>query len=142
MFSWFHEASIEVDVPLQVAWDFCMNPSNWPKWEDRFDACAFEGTPKTGSKVKMKIKGKSVYLPVFFTEVKPYQECKLLVRVLFFTQQSSSMFQEISPEKVRITMHLHISSLFAPFMKSFFLRKLEKSNSKLIDALKEFSSPS
>ena len=59
MFSWSHENVIEVDLPLQIAWDFYMNPVNIPKWEDRFGACVLEEELKGGSRVRAKIKNKA-----------------------------------------------------------------------------------
>lgn len=134
MFTWAHEDSIEVDLSLQKAWDFYMNPTNWLKWEDRFDAVVFGGSLTTGSLVKAKIKNKPVHIEIRITEVKPYHECKYLVKVLFFTQESICTFEELSSERTRIILKLKIYSLFTPFMKKLFLKNLEKYRSKCLDA--------
>lgn len=139
MFKWSHEHSIEVDAPLQTAWDFYVNPSNWPKWEDRFDSCALEGQFKTGAKVKAKIKNMSAHLLILVTDVKPYHECRCLVKVPFSTQESLCTFQEISPGKTRMVLKIYVISLLAPFMKSTFLKNVEKSNAKCIQAFAEFT---
>lgn len=137
MFIWSHESTTVADVPLQAAWNFICDPSNWHKWIDSFASIAFEGEVKTGSRIKMKIKDKKADVDFFITEVKPYCECKSLIKVIFFTQEASCSFQEVSPGRTQITMKTCVISLFAPFMKSFFLKKAEKADSKCIEALLE-----
>ena len=134
MFTWLHEDSMDVDLPLQKAWDFYTNPSNWPKWEDRFDACVLEGTLRAGSRIKAKIKNKPIHIEIWVTEVRPYYECKCLVKSLFFTQESLCAFREISPQKTRITLTIYIVSFFTPFMKKLFLRNIEKTRSRRLNA--------
>ena len=139
MFNWSHETSMEVDLSLQMAWDFFINPSNWPKWEERFETCVLEGEFKTGSKIKAKIKNKPIQISILVTEVRPYRECKCLVKSLFFTQESLCVFQEISPGKTGITLKLCVISFLAPFMKKFFLKHAENVHSKCLHALAEFA---
>ena len=70
MFTWSHEDSMEVDLSLQKAWDFYTNLTNWLKWEDRFDAFVLEGTLRTGSQIKAKIKNKTIHIEMLGTEVR------------------------------------------------------------------------
>lgn len=137
MFKWFHEYSIEIDAPLQPIWDFLTTPSNWPKWINQFDSCLLEGDFKTGAKVKAKIKDKEAYLSIFITEVKPYSEYKMLVKTLFFNQESLCEIQEISPERTLITQKTYVLSLLTPFMKSYFRKSAEKSNPKCLEVLSQ-----
>lgn len=139
MFTWSREDSMEVDLSLQKAWDFYTNPTNWLKWEDRFDAFISEGTLRTGSQIKAKIKNKPVYIKMLITEVIPYHECKYLVTALFFTQESLCTFEEISPQKTRITFTICIIGFLTPFMKKIFLRNIEKSRSKCLNAFAEIT---
>ncbi len=137
MFTWSHEDSMEVDLSLQKAWNFYTNPTNWLKWEDRFDAFVLEGILRTGSQIKAKIKNKPIHIEMLVTEVRPYHECKCLVKLLFFTQESACTFEELSPEKTRITLKLSVISFFTPFMKKTFLRNIEKTHSKRLSAFAE-----
>jgi hypothetical protein len=137
MFKWTHEYSLEVDLPLHMAWDFFTDPSNWPKWEDRFDTCFLDGAFETGAKVTVKIKNTSVHMGILITEVKLHREYRVLIRTLFSRQESLSTFQEISPEKTRIILHSWVISLFTPFMKKFFIKTVEKSCSKILQAFAE-----
>jgi hypothetical protein len=79
MFTWSHEELMEVDLSLQKAWGFYTNPTNWLKWEDRFDAFVLDGILRTGSQIKAKIKNKPIHIDVLVTEVRPYHECKCLI---------------------------------------------------------------
>jgi hypothetical protein len=126
---------MEVNLSLRKVWDFYMNPINWPKWEDRFEACVVEEELKAGSKIKAKIKDKPIQILILVTELRPYHECKYLVKTLFFTQESLCVFQEISAEKTRITLKLCVISIFTPFVKSMFLKNIEKSRSKCLQVL-------
>src|SRR5690242_6760622 len=139
MFTWSHEDSMDVDLPLQKAWNFYTDPSNWSKWEDRFDAFVLEGTLRTGSQIKAKIKNKPIHIEIWVTEVRPYQECKCLVKSLFFTQESLCTFQEVSPQKTRITLTICVISFFTPFMKKILLRNIEKNRSKCLSAFAEIA---
>lgn len=137
MFTWSYEDPIDVDLPLQKAWDFYTDPTNWLKWEDRFDAFVLDGALKTGSQIKAKIKNKPIHIQIFIAEVRPYHECKWLVKSLFFTQETACIFQELSPEKTRIILKLSVISFFTPFMKKFFLKNVEKNRSKRLSAFAE-----
>ena len=139
MFTWSHEDLMEVDLSLQKAWDFYTNPTNWLKWEDRFDAFVLEGSLRTGSQIKAKIKNKPIHIEMLVTEVRPYHECKCLVKSLFFTQESLCTFHEISPQKTRITLTLCVVSFFTPFMKKIFLKNIEKTRSKRLSAFAEIA---
>lgn len=139
MFTWSHENSMDVDLPLQKAWNFYTNPSNWLKWEDRFDAFVLEGTLRAGSQIKAKIKNKSIHITILVTEIKPYHECKCLLKSPFFTQESLCTFEEISLGKTRITLKICVISLFVPFMKKFFLKNIEKVRPKYLKAFAEFA---
>lgn len=139
MFTWSHEDSMDVDLPLQKAWNFYTDPSNWTKWEDRFDAFILEGSLRTGSQIKAKIKNKPIHIEMLVTEVRSYHECKCLVKSLFFTQESLCTFQEISPQKTRITLTLCVVSFFTPFMKKIFLKNIEKTRSKRLSAFAEIA---
>ncbi len=139
MFTWLYEDSMDVDLPLQKAWNFYTDPTNWSKWEDRFESFELVGGLRAGAEIKAKVKNKCAQARILVTEVKSYQECKLSVKVVFFTQESMCIFQEISPEKTRITLKVCIISFLTPFMKSFFLRTAEKSRLKRSDAFKEFA---
>ncbi|MDP1608382.1 MAG: SRPBCC family protein [Chlamydiales bacterium] len=139
MFNWSHESSMEVDCSLQIAWDFFTNPSNWPKWEDRFDACVLDEELKAGSKIKVKFKNKPIQILILVAEVKPYHECKYLIKPPFFTQESLCTFQEISPEKTRITLKICIISFFVPFVKTILLKNVEKFYSKCARAFAEIA---
>lgn len=137
MFTWSHEDSMEVDLPLQQAWDFYTNPANWIKWEDHFDAFILEETLRTGAQIKAKIKNKPLYIKILATEVRPYHECKYLAKLLFFTQESLCVFQQISPQKTRIISTTCVISFFVPFMKKNFLRRIEETRSKRLSAFAE-----
>ena len=137
MFAWSHEDSMEVDLSLEKAWNFYTTPTNWLKWEDRFDAFVIEGTLRRGSQIKAKIKNKPIHIEILVTDVRPYHECKCFVKSLFFTQESLCTFQEISPQKTRITLTLRVVSFFTPFMKKIFLRNIEKTRSKCLNAFAE-----
>ena len=139
MFTWTCEDTIEVDLSLQKAWDFYTNPTNWLKWEDRFDAVVFDGVLRTGSQIKLKIKNKPIHIDVRITEVRPYHEYKSLVKVLFFTQKSACTFEELSSERTRIILKVSVISFFTPFMKKFFLKNLEKYRSKCLIAFAEIA---
>jgi polyketide cyclase/dehydrase/lipid transport protein len=125
MFTWMHEDSMEVDLPLQKAWNFFTDPSNWPKWENQFETCVLEGTLRAGAQIKAKIKNKPIRVVILVTEVRPYCECKYLLR-LFSFQESLFAFKSISPEKTRVTLKLYVFSLFTPFMKGTFITNMEK----------------
>ena len=125
IFKWFHTDSIELNIPLDKVWRLYMNPDNWPQWVDRFESCDYEGALKSGSVVKAKIKNKSIYLPIFITEIQPHKEVKILIKSPFFVQESCTVFKEISPIKTRLIMKTSIKSLFVPFLKSYFLKKCE-----------------
>src|SRR5690349_8717961 len=120
MFTFSHEESMEVNLSLAEAWDFFVNPINWPKLDDRYDTCVLEGELKAGSKIKAKFKDKLAQVLILVTELRPYHECKYLTKSLFFTQESFCGFQEISTGKTRITLKVYIISIFTPFMKSIF----------------------
>ena len=139
MFTWSHEDLMEVDLSLQKAWDFYTNPTNWLKWEDRFDAFVLEGSLRTGSQIKAKIKNKPIHIEMLVTEVRPYHECKCLVKSLFFTQESLCTFQEVSSQKTRITLTICVVSFFTPFMKKIFHRNIEKTRSKRLSAFAEIA---
>jgi hypothetical protein len=129
MFTWSYEDSMEVDLSLRFAWDFFTDPGNWPRWEDRIEYCTPVGEVKTGSRVVAKVKNKAVTITMWVTEVKPYRECKILVKAPFFTQEALATFQEISPGRTRITLKRCIIGIFVPFMKAFFLKNTEKTYS-------------
>jgi len=139
MFTWSHEDSMDVDLPLQKAWNFYTDPSNWPKWEDRFDACVLQGALRAGSQIKAKIKNKPIHIEIWVTEVRPYHECKCLVKSLFFTQESLCTFQEISPQKTRIILTICVVSFFTPFVKKIFHRNIEKTRAKRLSAFAEIA---
>jgi hypothetical protein len=123
MFKWLHQYVIEVNMPLQEVWEFYMNPSNWSQWMDDFESCHFVQSPVKDSIVSAKIKNKEVFVHFLFTEIKPYQEAALRVSTLFFTQESLTLFQEISLEKTQLTFNTTVKSIFVPFLKSYFLKK-------------------
>jgi hypothetical protein len=139
MFTWSHEDSIDVDLPLQKAWDLLINPSNWPKWEEKLDACVYEGELKAGSKIKAKIKNKPAEVVILFAEVRQYQEYKYIIKSLFFTQESLCMFHEISSSKTRVIFKTSVISFFTPFMKKYFLKNLEQTRSKYLNFLSEIA---
>lgn len=139
MFKWNNEDMMEVDMPLQKAWDFFTNPNNWPKWDDRLDICYFEGKLTTGSKVEVKIKNKPAKMMILVTDVRPYRECKSLVKVPFFTQESLCIFQEISADRTRITLKVCVISFFAPFLKKLLLKTMQKSYSQRLAAFEEIT---
>ena len=130
---------MDVDLPLQEAWNFFMNPANWPKWEDQFESCFLEGDLRAGSKIKAKIKNKPIRILILITEVRPYHECKYLIKSLFFTQESLCTLQEMSPGKTRITLKMCIIGFFVPFMKTIFLKNMEKSYSKRLSVFAEIT---
>lgn len=68
-------------------------------------------------------------MPIYIKEIQPYK-AELLVKVPFFAQQNICTLQEISSEKTRITVNLCVKSLFVPFMKSYFHRKIEQAKTK------------
>ncbi len=139
MFKWNYEDMMEVDVPLQKAWDFYSNPSNWPKWDDRFGSCLLDGEFKTGSKVEIQIKNKLTSVMVLLTEVVACQECKSLVKVPFFTQESLCIFQQISPDRTRITLKVCVISFFAPLLKKLLFKTLQKSYSQRLAAFERIT---
>lgn len=137
MFTWSHQCSMDVDLSLLKAWNFYTNPTNWLKWEDRFEAFLLEGTLKVGSQIKAKIKNKPNHIIFLITDLCLYKECTCLVKVLFFTQKCLCTFHEISPEKTRITLQINVSSFFTPFMKKIFLKNMENTHSKCLNAFAE-----
>lgn len=137
MFTWSHEDSMEVDLPLQKAWNFYTDPINWPKWEDQFDAFSLQGALKAGSQIKAKIKNKPIHIEIWVTEVRLYDEYKFLVKSLFFTQENSCVFREVSSQKTRLILSTSVVSFFTPFMKNIFLRNIEKTHSKCFIAFAE-----
>lgn len=139
MFRWSHEHLMEVNIPVQKMWDIYINPSNWPKWVDQFDFCTFEDELKTGTVVKTKIKNRNAYIQIQMIKIKPHEECKFLIKVPLFTQESSCIFQEISTERTLLIMKTSVISLFVPFMKSFFHKRLEHSNSKYLRVFSEIA---
>jgi hypothetical protein len=141
MFTWYHENSIEVNLSLQTAWNFHMSPNNWPKWMEEFESFDFEGVLKTGSNISAKVKNKPVRMLISVVEVIPYRECKCLIKTPLFTQEALSIYQEISSGTTRITLKFCIVSFLAPFMKTFFLKKAEKTHLKLVNAFAGVRSP-
>lgn len=141
MFTWSHEDSIEVNLPIQKAWTFYTNPTNWLKWEDQFDVVVFEGILKAGSQIKAKIKNRPLHIAILVTEVKPYEEFKSVVKHLLITQESGCSFQEISPERTRITLRFSVISFFLPFIKNTSFKKVEKTYSKCLNAFAEIAEP-
>ena len=139
MFRWSREHFIEVNIPIQKMWDIYINPSNWPKWVDQFDFCTFEGELKPGTIIKTKIKNRNVYIQIKMTKLKPYDECELLIKAPLFTQESSCFFQEISTERTLLIMKTSVISLLVPFLKSFFHKRLEYSNSKYLSVFSEIA---
>jgi hypothetical protein len=137
MFTWSHEDSIEVDLSIQKAWDFYTDPNNWLKWEDRFDAITLVGSLRAGSQIKAKIKNKPIHILMLVAEVSPYRECKWLVKSLFFTQESLCTFQEISPQKTRITFTIYVVSFLTPFIKKILVKNIEENRSKRLSAFAE-----
>jgi len=136
MFKWKHEYHAEVDVPLQKAWDFYVQPSNWPKWIDEFESCQYEGELKTGELVKLKAKNKNIYVPVVVGELKPYKELSIFIKVPFFSQASFSAFEKISNEKTSITFKTTVNSIFTLFMKSYLSQKVENQYLNLLNSLR------
>jgi polyketide cyclase/dehydrase/lipid transport protein len=139
MFTWSHETSMDVDLPLQQVWNFYLDPSNWPKWEDRLESCVLKGDLRVGAKIRAKVKDKPVQLLFFVTEIKPYHECKFLTKTPLATQESLCTFEELSPEKTRITLKICIISLLTPFMRAIFRKHTEKTYSKCFNVLAEIA---
>lgn len=139
MFTWSYEDLMEIDLSLEKAWNFYTNPTNWLKWEDRFDDFVLEGSLRTGSRIKGKIKNKQIHMEMLVTEVIPYHECKLLLKSLFFTQESACTFEELAPEKTRITLKLSVISFLTPFVKKIFVKNIERGRSKRLKAFAEIA---
>jgi hypothetical protein len=91
--------SLEIDFPLKKIWDFCYNPSNVPKWMDEFESCHCDGEVKLGSKIKAQFKNKNAFVPILIIEFQPYKQCKSVMKVPFFTQETECFMEEISSQK-------------------------------------------
>lgn len=139
MFSWSYEDSMDVDLSLQKAWDFYTNPTNWLKWEEGYDAFILEGPLKPGSQIRGKIKNSPISIVTLVTEVKPYHEYKCLTKILFFNQESSTTFQEVSPQKTRINLKLYVVGLLVPFKKKIAAKALEENRSRRLSAFAELA---
>lgn len=87
--------------------------------------------------IEAKIKNKPLHIRILVTEIRPYEECKYLIKSPFFAQESSCTFQELSLQKTRITLKINVISFFAPLMKKFFLKNVEKTRSKYLSAFAE-----
>jgi hypothetical protein len=120
MFTWLHEYSIEVDIPIHAVWDFFANPRNWTEWLDEFDSFHSEGDLKTNSTINGKVKGRNIYIPFLITEVIPNASVGMMIKTLLFTQKSTGLCQEISSTKTRITVNTSVTSLLTPFLKSYY----------------------
>jgi hypothetical protein len=131
MFKWHHETSLEVKAPIQKIWEFYNDLNNWKRWDDRFDHFLCEGALNEGSEIQAKIKDKNIFAKVLVTKLVEHQEICTAVKVPFFTQKSSILFKETSNKTSTIILKCTVVSLFAPFMKFFFLKNIEKGNDKL-----------
>jgi hypothetical protein len=130
---------MDADLPLQGAWDFYTNPTNWPKWEDRLESCTLDETFLAGYRVRAKIKNKAAWLAILVTDVKPYQESKHLITIPLFSQESLTTYEEIAARHTRITTIVRVSSFLVPFMKGVFIRNAEKSRIKSLAAFTQLA---
>lgn len=130
------EYSIVVDAPLEKVWDFYIDPNNWPTWIDQLESCTFDGKLKAGSIVQAKTAGSNDSVPIMITDVKPYEECGIVIKAPFFTQRSTTTFEKVSPKKTRVTMQTSTKSLFSPFIKSKVNKKIESMLPKFSKAVK------
>ncbi len=137
MFRWNHKYSIEVNTSVKCAWDFCTNPSHWPKWDKCFEACFLVGDFKPGAHIKAKIKDKPIYITILITEVKPYSEYRILMKNLFARQESLVTFKELASGNTQIMPQNWVSSLFVPFLKSTLLKNVERVYAKWTEVFME-----
>jgi hypothetical protein len=134
-FKWFYEESIVVNTSVSNVWDH-HNPYNWPKWIDEIESCDSEKI-EDDCVVKAKIKNKNIYLSFLFTEVSLHKKHKMRVKVPFFTQEISSIYEEISPGKTKMTSKYTVTSFFTPFLKSYYLKQLLSQRSKRLQVLRD-----
>jgi hypothetical protein len=127
MFQWQHEYFLEVNSSVQRVWDYCLDPTNWLKWNEKFESCHYDNALKEGSIIKIKIKSRvpDVYIAAHIKVLQPY-ECKIAFKIPFCNQDNHCIFQEISTTKTRISVVTSIKSLLTPFLKSYFYKKLEQ----------------
>ena len=134
-FDWDCELNSEMELPLPLAWDFCLDPNNWLKWENRIESYAFGENLSVGSLIKGKIKKKNAYISILVTGLQQHEKYETLIKVPFYKQRASLMFSEISSRKTGLKMKVFVKSPFAFFMKSYFERKVESLNAKMLDVL-------
>jgi hypothetical protein len=137
LFKCHYESFWEIDLPLQSVWNFCLNPNNWSKAEKLFDTLVFEEKITKGSVLKAKIKDKNIYVPILISDLQPYENCETYIKIPFFTQKVSFTFQEISSEKTGVKINIIVESLFVPFMKAYFKKKMETTSNQWLKVILE-----
>ncbi len=130
MFKWIHEHIFEEKISINNAWDFQLNLTKWPKWIEEFESFTCEGELKSGSIISAKIKNQNSSINIFIKNLVPHQEFTVSIKVLFFTQESTHLFEKISPEITRITTVTTVKSFFTPFLKSYYKNKFEVGQKK------------
>lgn len=139
MFRWKYQYAIEVDIPLQVAWNFFIDPSHWPLYDDRMEAFVFDGDFKAGAQVKLQLKNKPNHIGILVTEVKPHREYRILIHSLLAKEEKLTSFEELTPKKTRVTFQIYVLSFLVPFMRSKFLKNVEQAQAKSTQALFEYA---
>lgn len=140
MFTWYYECCVVIQAPLKVVWDLCANPSNWLHWSDpeRIESFRLEGEFKPGSKVRAKLKNKSIQLPILIAEVIPYREYKTVFSTVIFKQESACCMEAISPDQTKIVLKVSCISVLVPFMKSYLTKRVEPVSLKSVENLARF----
>lgn len=136
MFKWHYEFSMEVEESVI---NFMNDLNNWPMWLDEFESFKIEKIHENKTTILGKIKNKNFYVTFIITEVEPKMKFHALVRAPFFSQENITRFQEIAPQKIKITVNSTITSFFTPFFKSYYRKKAEKQFSILKSVLSQQS---
>ena len=133
-----HKCTMEVNLPLQKAWDLCSNPTHWTHWNDLFEH--FKGEPKAGSTILAKIKNRPATLPLQITDFVPLERFSVTHNSLHLSHTTSWRVQALSPEKTLILSEsLFFGKFSAAVSKGTLLESLEVTLAQMLRFLTELS---
>ncbi len=138
MFLWNHQYSIDVDVPLHLAWNFFADPSHWPLLDDRMESSILDGDFKPGAQIKIKFKNQPNHIGIVVIEVKPHREYRTLIHNLLAREEKLTSFEELTSKKTRVTFQICVLSFLVPFMKSKFLKSVQQAQEKSVQSLLKY----
>ncbi|MCP5491237.1 MAG: hypothetical protein H7A42_09055 [Chlamydiales bacterium] len=70
IFKWNSEFVVEVEMPLQRVWEYCLDFNNWAKGDKRIEYFSYDTKLDLGAQVKGKIKGRPTFVTILVTNFK------------------------------------------------------------------------